>query len=101
MFAALDGHDPGSTRNPEHRRLLAVTSLMNRCNVIAVGASAGGLESLLQLVARLPGALEAAVAVTLHMPEESPSALPAILSRNGPLLAKHATDGEALFHGRI
>ena len=74
---------------------------MNRCNVIVVGASAGGVSSLMQLVSGLPEDLNAAVAVALHVPEEAPSALPAILSRKGPLKATHAADGEALMHGRI
>jgi two-component system, chemotaxis family, protein-glutamate methylesterase/glutaminase len=74
---------------------------MDRCNVIVVGASAGGVSSLIQLVSGLPEDLSAAVAVALHVPEDSPSALPAILSRQGPLKATHAADGEALLHGRI
>ena len=55
----------------------------------------------MQFVSGLPSDLDAAVGVALHVPEESPSALPAILSRKGPLEAVHATDGEALLHGRI
>ena len=74
---------------------------MNRCNVIAIGASAGGVGSLMQLVSGLPADLDAAIAVALHVPEESPSVLPSILSRNGPLKAAHAIDGEPLVHGRI
>ena len=74
---------------------------MNRCNVIVIGASAGGVSSLMQLVSGLPEDLSAAVAVALHVPEASPSALPTILSRQGPLKATHAADDEALLHGRI
>lgn len=74
---------------------------MNRCNVIVVGASAGGVESLMEFVNGLPADFEAAVGIALHIPEESPSALPAILSRQGPLKAAHAVDGEPLLHGRI
>jgi len=74
---------------------------MNRCNVIVVGASAGGVTSLMQLVSGLPEDLSAVVAVALHIPEESPGALPSILSREGPLKATHAADREALLHGRI
>ena len=55
----------------------------------------------MQLVSGLPEVLNAAVAVALPIPEEAPSALPAILSRKGPLQATHAADGEALMHGRI
>ena len=78
-----------------------MTSPALRCNVIVVGASAGGIASLMSLVSRLPKDLEAAVAVAVHIPEESPSALPAILTRKGPLRAAHAEDGDPLVHGRI
>lgn len=74
---------------------------MNRCNVVVVGASAGGVESLMQFVSGLPAGLDAAVGVALHVSEESPSVLPAILSRKGPLEAFHPSDGEPLLHGRI
>lgn len=74
---------------------------MDRCNVIVIGASAGGVGSLTGLVSRLPADLQAAVAIALHIPENSPSALAAILTRKGPLPAKAAEDGEPLRHGRI
>src|SRR5689334_2215146 len=74
---------------------------MSQCNVVVVGASAGGVNSLMQLVSGFPAGLDAAIAVALHVPEESPSALPSILSRSGPLMASHAKDGEPLLHGRI
>lgn len=74
---------------------------MSRCNVVVVGASAGGVEALLRLVRGFPIDLDAAVAVALHTPENSPSVLPAILSRHGSLPAEHAQDGAALLHGRI
>ena len=74
---------------------------MSRCNVIVVGASAGGVEALVRLVRELPRDLDAAVAVALHTPENSPSALPSILARSGALPASHARDGEPLVHTRI
>ena len=74
---------------------------MSRCNVIVVGASAGGVETLMRLVSELPHDLDAAVAVALHTPENSPSALPSILTRHGALPATHARDGEPLVHHRI
>ena len=69
--------------------------------LVVVGASAGGVEALRALVARLPANLEAAVLVVLHTAREGPSALPKILSRVSPLPAKHAVDGEALKAGHI
>src|SRR5574338_627927 len=51
---------------------------MSRCNVIVVGASAGGIDALLRLVGGLPADLEAAGAIAVH-----------------------ARGGEALLHRRI
>ncbi|GAA3345848.1 chemotaxis protein CheB [Amorphoplanes nipponensis] len=69
--------------------------------MVAVGASAGGVESLRALVAGLPPDFPAAVLVVLHLPRDSPSALPTILNRSGPLPAAAAVDGEPLRPGRV
>jgi two-component system chemotaxis response regulator CheB len=74
---------------------------MTHPDVVAVGASAGGVEALRALVAGLPPDLPAAVLVVLHVPRQAPSALPAILTRAGPLPAAVAVDGEPLRPGRI
>ncbi len=74
---------------------------MTELPIVVVGASAGGIEALRQLVAGLPHDLPAAVCVVLHLEAASPSALPSILSRGGPLPAHHPADGEALEAGRI
>ena len=70
-------------------------------DIIAVGASAGGVEALSKLVSALPAGLPAAVFVVVHIPAESISVLPQILSRAGPLRATHAEDGEDIATGRI
>jgi two-component system, chemotaxis family, protein-glutamate methylesterase/glutaminase len=70
-------------------------------DVVVVGASAGGVEALSQIVARLPEDLAAAVFVVLHIAPSGTSVLPAILTRRGPLPATHASDGEAIQRGRI
>lgn len=70
-------------------------------DVIVVGASAGGIEALTQMVGGLTADLEAAVFVVLHVPSDSESALPAILSRAGPLPAVHAVDRARIQPGRI
>jgi len=70
-------------------------------SLVAIGASAGGVESLQQFVQELPGDLPAALAVVLHVPATSRSLLAGILSRAGPLAATEASDGEAIVAGRI
>src|SRR5207253_9307170 len=70
-------------------------------DIIVVGASAGGVEALRALVAKLPSDLPAAVLVVLHVAPDHKSILPRILAGAGPMPAAHAKDGEALEPGRI
>ncbi|MCK0511627.1 chemotaxis protein CheB [Aromatoleum buckelii] len=69
--------------------------------VIVIGASAGGVEALRSLTGALPENFPAAVFVVLHLSRDSPSVLPDILSRAGPLPANRAVDGEPIHSGRI
>src|SRR5438067_12132886 len=70
-------------------------------DTIVIGASAGGVDALQQLVAGLPADLPAAVFVVLHISPHGPSVLPRILSRAGPLRAAHPKDREAIRPGRV
>ena len=56
---------------------------------------------MITLARGLPADLPAAVFVVLHIPAQSPSSLPAILSRNGPLPAVRAEDRQEIEHGHI
>jgi two-component system chemotaxis response regulator CheB len=69
--------------------------------VVAVGASAGGVEALTRFAAGLPADLPYAILVVLHMPASTPSVLPRIIDRSGPLPAVSAADGSELEPGRI
>ncbi|KUH92668.1 chemotaxis protein CheB [Mycobacterium sp. IS-3022] len=69
--------------------------------VVAVGASAGGVEALTQFAAGLPADLPFAVLIALHMPPKAPSVLAKIIDRSGLVPAARAGDGEALEPGRI
>lgn len=69
-------------------------------SLVVVGASAGGVEPLKEIVGALPAGLPAALAVVLHVPATG-SRLPEILDRSGVLRAEHAEDGEPLLAGRI
>lgn len=66
-----------------------------------VGASAGGLEPLRELVSRLPAHLEAAVLVVLHLAPSAVSRLAQILDGAGPLPARSASNGAPLVPGTI
>lgn len=70
-------------------------------NIVVFGASAGGIEALLEIIHALPANLPASVFVTVHFPETSTSVLPQILSRAGHLPAEHPSDGERIEQGRI
>ena len=70
-------------------------------DIIVIGASAGGVEALAQLVRGLPPDLPAAVFVVLHISPDGTSVLPNILNRCGPLPAAHPEDNQAIQHGRI
>jgi two-component system chemotaxis response regulator CheB len=70
-------------------------------DLVVIGASAGGVEALKQVVSRLPRDLPAAVCVVLHLAPTSPSALAGILGRAGTLPCRAAQDTEPLLRGEI
>lgn len=72
-----------------------------RIEAVVLGGSAGGIEALERVLARLPDAFAAPVLVALHVSPRGVSVLPRILSRAGPLQAAHARHGEALVPGRV
>jgi two-component system, chemotaxis family, protein-glutamate methylesterase/glutaminase len=73
--------------------------MSERC--IVIGASAGGVETLKELVAQLPPDLSVPVFVVLHIPPFVASSLPKILSWAGSLPAIHPEDGTRIKPGTI
>jgi two-component system chemotaxis response regulator CheB len=71
----------------------------HRHDIVAVGASAGGVEAMCQLVAFLPAGLSASIMLVLHRPAKSVSHLRDVLARHSRLPVVIAVDGEALRHG--
>lgn len=74
---------------------------MAKRDIVVVGASAGGVEALKQLVSGLPKDFPAAMLVVLHVSAHGVSYLPQILSRAGALPAVHAQDHQAIQQGHI
>lgn len=70
-------------------------------DTIVVGASAGGVQALTELVNGLPADLPAAVLIVLHIPADAPSLLPQILSRDSKLTVVHAKNNEEIREGRV
>ena len=74
---------------------------MKKRDVVVMGASAGGIEALSEIVAGLPERFPASIFVVVHVPEHATSALPKILARRGNLPAKHPRDGNVFENGLI
>ena len=72
-----------------------------RRDVIVIGASAGGVESLMRLFARLPASLQAVVAVVLHRSRMHESRLAEVLGRGTALPLRDARQGEQPAPGTI
>src|SRR5688572_6531577 len=70
-------------------------------DAIVIGASAGGVRTLREMLRTVPADLPAAILAVVHIPTHSPSALPLVLNGSGPLPAKAAEDGEPLRKGKV
>lgn len=74
---------------------------MQNRDILAIGASAGGVDALMRLAAGFRPDLPASVLVTLHLSNQFKSSLDELLTRAGPLPASFAVDGERLHKGHI
>ncbi len=70
-------------------------------DIVVIGGSAGGVEALRRICAGLPADLPATVFVVLHISPATRSVMPELLSRAGPLPARHPRDEEATSRGTI
>jgi two-component system chemotaxis response regulator CheB len=74
---------------------------MTMTRLIVIGSSCGGVRALLQIVRELHADLPAAVLVVQHQPADVSSTLPLVLSRAGPLPARHPAQFELIQAGCI
>ncbi len=70
-------------------------------DIITIGASAGGVEALIKLVAGLPADLPASVFIVQHMAPESRGELAAVLGYRGALPVETAADRREIERSHI
>jgi two-component system chemotaxis response regulator CheB len=69
-------------------------------DIVVVGASAGGVNALIDLAHNLSG-FSGSIIVVVHMAATSPGVLPSLLARASGLVGKFAANGEGLHAGHI
>ncbi|MEA2329517.1 MAG: two-component system, chemotaxis family, protein-glutamate methylesterase/glutaminase, partial [Thermoanaerobaculia bacterium] len=74
---------------------------MRHTKIVVIGASAGGIEALNELVRGLRPDFGAPILLVLHIPADSPSLLAKILARAGTVKTKTADDGERAENGTL
>lgn len=72
-----------------------------RFPVVGIGASAGGLEAIIELFSRTPVKCGLAFIVHTHMAPNQPSMIPELLQRKTDLPVSTAKDGDALLKDHI
>ncbi|RZI84596.1 MAG: chemotaxis protein CheB [Rubrivivax sp.] len=68
---------------------------------IVIGASAGGVEALSQLLPALPTGLRASVFIVLHLPRDRPSLLASIFNARCAVPVREAVDKEPVAPGTV
>jgi len=69
--------------------------------IIVIGASAGGIAALNEVMRGLPAGFPAAIFVVVHTSPDNPGVLPQILRRAGPMTVEFARDRESIKLGRV
>ena len=70
-------------------------------DIIAIGASAGGVEAVIKIATSLPPNLPAAILVVIHISPDSTGLMPNILNRSSVWNALQPEDGTPIEHGNI
>jgi two-component system chemotaxis response regulator CheB len=80
---------------------MTVNETGEKRDVIVIGASAGGVQALLQLLGRLPSDLQAIIGIVLHRAPYYQTQLPFVLGRHCALRVREPSDGEPLEYGCV
>lgn len=70
-------------------------------DIVCIGASAGGVQLLSDIVQALPADYPGSIFVVLHVPPDNPSVLARVLDRKSALRAVHPEDGQAIEPGTV
>ncbi len=70
-------------------------------DIVVIGASRGGVEAIIGIVAALPPNLQSTLLIVLHTSPTHASRFPAVLSKAGPLPAEHGRTAMRIERGRI
>lgn len=76
-------------------------SSTDTATIIVIGASAGGVDALKQVLSKLPADLPAAVAIVLHTGPNSPRLLADIWNKHSRLPVRYAIGGETVCAGQV
>jgi two-component system, chemotaxis family, protein-glutamate methylesterase/glutaminase len=95
QFAGTHMNESTSTllSNEEH--------VMSKRNVIAIGASLGGVDAARQVLAALPNDLPAAVLITIHVGSNGLNAMADVFGAGSTIPTSTAVDGEPVQMGRV
>src|SRR5262245_562249 len=74
---------------------------MDGHDIVVMGASAGGLDVLKQLIGSLPANVPAALFVVLHLPKGWNSQIPEILGKSSGLRCRFAQHGDLIERGTL
>jgi two-component system chemotaxis response regulator CheB len=73
----------------------------NNLRLIVIGASAGGLNAIIQVVSRIDPSLPCSVLVAQHLDPHHESALPALLSLRTTMRVREARGGDLIDSGSV
>jgi two-component system chemotaxis response regulator CheB len=76
-------------------------ALRDRIDAVVIGASAGGVEALSEILPVLPASLHPALLIVLHLPRERPSLLVEIFASRCALPVREADDKEPVEPGTV
>lgn len=74
---------------------------MQRIQAVVIGASAGGVDALMEILPGLPASFGLPIVVVLHLSESRQSKLAEIFMRRTPLQVREASDKDTLTPGTL